>query len=193
MPGSARQGRVRRWRWYQSSSAAAEGDSVAEGTERGIATQERHVYGPRPVGALVPRLTRPAFRRHSPASAQIMSDWPAIVGPALAVVTAPRRLSTGTLTIACAGPIAVELQHLAGELMARINGHVGSAPVQRLRFVQFALPAVPATRPRAISSRAREKAAAMVAELPEGGLRDALAALGSVVIARDVPDSDTNA
>ena len=75
-------------------------------------SDERHVYGPRPVGALMPRLTRPAFRRRAPATAQVLADWSAIVGPAIAAVTTPRRLAAGTLTIACAGPIAMELQHL---------------------------------------------------------------------------------
>src|SRR5579875_3423604 len=97
---------------------------------------ERHVYGPRPIGALVPVVARPAFRKRAPATAQLLADWPAIVGPALAAVTVPRRFAGGTLTIACSGPIALELQHLAGELMARINANLGRVTVTRLRFVQ---------------------------------------------------------
>ena len=50
----------------------------------------RHVYGPRPIGALIPRVTRPAFRQRSAAAAQIMSDWGEIIGPALAAVSSPR-------------------------------------------------------------------------------------------------------
>ena len=99
-------------------------------------SDERHVYGPRPVGALMPRLTRAAFRRRAPATAQVLADWAAIVGPAIAAVTTPRRLAAGTLTIACAGPIAMELQHLSGEVIARINAHLGSQAVATLRFVQ---------------------------------------------------------
>ena len=34
--------------------------------------------------ALVPALVRPAFRKRSPAAAQVMADWDQIVGPALA-------------------------------------------------------------------------------------------------------------
>jgi hypothetical protein len=100
--------------------------------------------GLRPVGALVPRLTRPVFRRCSPAGAQILADWPDLVGPALAAVTEPDRLSAGTLTIACAGPVAMELQHLAPELIQRINGALGRAAVERLRF-RHAAPAAAAT------------------------------------------------
>ncbi len=76
------------------------------------------MWGPRAVGSLAPALTRPAFRRRSTAGAQILTDWAAIVGPALAAVTMPRRLSGTTLTLACAGPIAMELQHMSVELAA---------------------------------------------------------------------------
>jgi len=142
-----------------------------------MAAVKRHVYGPRPIGALVPSVTRAAFRARSPASAQLLADWAEIVGPALAAVTAPRRLTAGTLTLACAGPVALELQHLAGPLLDRINGHLGRSLVSGLRFVQDAAAATPATpvRPR------RPGKPVEVAGVPDGPLRDALAALGAAV------------
>jgi hypothetical protein len=136
---------------------------------------KRHVWGPRAVGTLVPGLTRAAFRKRSPAGAQVMADWADIVGPALAAATTPRRLSGATLTVACTGPVAMELQHMAGPLMARINGHLGRVVVERLRFVQDAT-AVPAAAP--------SKAAgppAPIPGLPAGPLHDALASLGQAV------------
>jgi len=152
-------------------------------TDGGMASDERHVYGPRPIGALVPRLARPAFRRRAPATAQVLADWPAIVGPAIAAVTVPRRLAAGTLTIACSGPIAMELQHLSGEVIARINGHLGTPAVTALRFVQT-LEAPPVRAPaRATVSPAQQAAvSAAVALVPEGNLRDALAALGHALL-----------
>ena len=63
------------------------------------APDNRHIYGPRPVSALVPGLVRPAFARRAPATAQVLADWAAIVGPALAAQTTPRRLFSGTLSI----------------------------------------------------------------------------------------------
>ena len=58
-------------------------------------------------------------------------------GPASSVrrsaeVTVPRRLSHGTLTIGCAGPVAMELQHLSAELIGRINQYLGAQTVQQL-------------------------------------------------------------
>jgi hypothetical protein len=147
---------------------------------------ERHPYGPRPLGSLVSRLTRPVFQRNSPAAAQVMTDWAGIVGPLLASVSAPRRLATGTLTIACSGPVAIELQHYAGELIERINVHLGSPTVRTLRFVQTALPGPrPAAPPARVSPGAAAAAEAAVSVLPESELRQALAALGRAVLAGD--------
>ncbi|HEY2616640.1 MAG TPA: DUF721 domain-containing protein [Acetobacteraceae bacterium] len=146
-------------------------------------SDERHVYGPRPVGALMPRLTRAAFRRRSPATAQVMADWSAIVGPAIAAVTTPRRLSAGTLTIACAGPIAMELQHLAGEVIARINAHLGSRTVTGLRFVQTPELLAPlAALPLPPDPAKLAAVDAAVDSLPEGELRSALATLGRAML-----------
>lgn len=142
----------------------------------------RHVYGPRPVSALVPALIRPAFKRRAPATAPLLTDWDMIVGPAIGAVTRPRKLFSGTLSIVCAGPVALELQHVATALMARINAHLGRVAVTRLRFIQDvgpepALP--PPPRPQAVQAARRA-----VASLPEGALRDALESLGRAVLTR---------
>ncbi len=152
---------------------------TADDTKPDMPGSARHVYGPRPVAALVPGLTRAAFRRRAPAATQVMTDWPAIVGPALARVTTPRRLQGGTLSVACGGPVAMELQHLAGELIARINATIGRPLVERLRFVQDLQPPPAPSPPPPAPSPARAAAIdRTVGDLPPGDLRDALARLG---------------
>ncbi len=146
-----------------------------------MAAERRHVYGPRPVGALVPTLPRAAFRRRAPGTAQVLADWESIVGPALAAVTLPRRLTAGTLTIACSGPIAMELQHLSGELIARINTALGAGVVSTLRFVQTVHAAPPAAAAPRPSPQSLARAESAVESLPSGELRDALTALGRAV------------
>lgn len=140
---------------------------------------KRFLGGPRLLGALVPGLTRPAFKRKSPAGAQIMADWPALVGPAIAAVTQPMRLTQGTLTLACSGPVAMEMQHLAPQLASRINAALGRVAVERFRFVQRA-PAGPALRkPRELAPKPlpeRVESALAGVESPE--LRAALERLG---------------
>ncbi len=135
----------------------------------GDGEDRRFFGGPRALGALLPRLTRPAFKRRSPAGAALMADWPAVVGPALAAVTTPKRLGNGTLVIGCAGPVAMELAHLAPQLIGRINAHLGQTAVERLRFVQqasFPGAAAPSAAPRraepaALPPRVREAVAAV--------------------------------
>ena len=137
----------------------------------------RHAYGPRPVGQLLPRITRPAFRKRSPAAAQLMADWPEVVGPALAAVTAPRRLSGTTLVLGCPGPVALELQHLSAELAARINAHLGRTAVTGFRFVQDTAPTQAAPAPAAQTARPPVP----LPGIAPGALYDALQALAKAV------------
>jgi hypothetical protein len=156
---------------------------MADDTDRDMTNRRGIVHGPRPLGALVPGVTRAAFRRHSPAAAQIMADWPIIVGPKVASMTTPRRLDRGVLTIACAGPVAMNLHYVGVELMKRINGHLGGQPVHSLRFTQAGMPRQ-APPPPLPPPEAVGEAEAAVAGLPPGDLRRALSALGRVVLGR---------
>ena len=142
---------------------------------------KRSFFGPRPVSALVPALVRPAFRSRTAATAQVLADWELIVGPAIAAVSTPRKLFSGTLAIACSGPMAMELQHLSGELIARINSHLGRVTVTRLRFTQdHPVPTtLPKPRPRAFAA-----ARLAVAGVTDPELHDALERLGQSVLAR---------
>ena len=127
----------------------------------------------RSLGVLMPGVTRPAFRRQSPAAVQVMLDWPDIVGPELARATVPRRLSAGTLTVACVGPVAMELQHQAPVVIARINGVCGAGVVSRLKMLQDITlrPAPPPPRPRPVPEPVA------IGDMPDGPLRDALSRL----------------
>jgi hypothetical protein len=111
-----------------------------------------------------------------------MEAWPGIVGPALADVTTPRRLSQGTLTIGCSGPVAMELQHLSIEVLARINQYLGSQVARRLRFVQITAAQAPVRLKPRRTEAAETAASQAVAGLPDGPLRAALAALGRAVL-----------
>ncbi len=150
-------------------------------TKPGYTPERREGYGPRPLGALMPPLTRPVLRKLHPGAAQVMAEWENLVGPGLASRTTPRALDRGTLTIACAGPVAMELSMLAPQVMARINAGLGRAVVQRLKFIQAAVPR-PAPRPAPPPSRPLPADVAQkLAAMPEGPLRDALANLAQGV------------
>ena len=140
--------------------------------------------GVRPIAAVVPTVSRDAFKRTSPGVAQLVEAWAGIVGPSLADTTIPRSLVQGTLTLGCSGPVAMELEHLSTALMARINQSLGGQTVRRLRFVQtMNFRTSPQPIPRR-SPSVEIAASQAVASLPEGPLRDALFGLGRAVLAR---------
>lgn len=142
----------------------------------------RPVHGPRTIAALVPVVAKTAYAKGGHGVAHLMEAWSGIIGPTLSGVTTPKRLSRGTLTIACTGPVAMELQHLSNELIGRINQYLGGQPIQRLRFLQTRTMSPP-PRPKPVQSAQAEKsAAAAVAAMPPGPLRDALFNLGRAVI-----------
>ena len=138
--------------------------------------------GPRSLGALLPVVTKPAFQKRSPAAAQVLADWEAVVGLQLASVTAPRRLHGGTLTLACAGTTAMELQHLSPWVLERVNAYAGSQIAERLRIVQAVMP-----QPPVPPTPARPRPEPKLPGIPPGPLRDALAALGRALPARRRP------
>ncbi len=134
------------------------------------ADYERRSYVARGLAELVPGLTRAAYKKKSPAGALLMSEWATIVGPRLALETEPRRLSGTQLTIACAGPVAMELTHLSTTLIERINTHAGRRVVERLRFVQDVVGGPTVAAPRRV-------VAAEKVDGVEGELGDALGRL----------------
>nr|WP_282572084.1 DciA family protein [Roseomonas acroporae] len=122
--------------------------------------------------------------RRRGAAAPLLADWHTLVGPQLAAVTAPRSLTGGTLTIACSGPMAMELTHLAPQLMERINAGLGQVAVQRLRFVQRPVQPGqgPAARPAPRGpAPVPDSVSAALGTVPGEGLRAALAKLAQGV------------
>ena len=108
-------------------------------------------FGAVPVGRLAALVAAPAFERHGPGHGQIAAAWTEIVGPELARVSRPSRLTWprtatsnrdrrgqggATLTIEVDGPRAVELQHAAPHVLEAVNTLFGYRAVSRLRLVQ---------------------------------------------------------
>ncbi len=99
--------------------------------------------GLRALGTALPAAARAALKKGGLASAQLVTDWAAIVGPEMARHSEPRRLSfapgerrNGTLTIAVGGGLALELQHMEPLVLERVNAHFGYRAIERLRFIQ---------------------------------------------------------
>ncbi len=149
--------------------------------------------GLHPMASLMWKVATPALRKRGLSEARIVTDWSEIVGPMLAEATSPERLKTdsrdapGILHIRAAGPVATELQHLAPQIIERINAYFGYKAVDRLHIVQ----APPRTRRRrrreapAPDDKTRQAVEARVSGVPDDALRDALARLGLAIEGRD--------
>lgn len=140
--------------------------------------------GPRPLSTLLPKLTRPVFRRRSPAATHLMTDWPEIVGPVLAAQSMPQKLVGGTLTLGCAGPMAMELQYLAPQLIERVNVAVGQRVVERLRLVQLRMPPPARKAPKPAPVALPQPVSTALDGIEDPELRAALARLGQGVYRR---------
>ncbi len=132
----------------------------------------RRNYAARGIAGLLAPVVRPAFRRRAPAAAQLLADWESLAGPDLSARAAPVKFAGGTLTLACTGPVAMELQHAAPALIGRLNLALGGTTVERLRFVAQA----PSTAlPPSVAARRQD--IAPPPGLPDGEVGAALARL----------------
>lgn len=114
----------------------------------------------RAVAELLPDIGRAAFRRFGFVQSSVVTRWAEIVGDRYARVSAPESIrfpqgerSGGTLTLTVAGAHAPMMQHIAPEIIERVNRFFGYAAVARLTIRQGEVvraqpPAPP--RPRAI-------------------------------------------
>ncbi len=98
--------------------------------------------GLRSLAATLPPITSPIFKTRGFAEAGILTDWPAIVGEMLGRRTAPERIAFprgdrrgGTLHVTCESAFAPELQHLAPQVIERINGYFGYPAVAQLKIL----------------------------------------------------------
>jgi len=149
--------------------------------------------GPRAIGALVSRLARPAAGKHGFAEATVLTEWASVVGTDLARHTRPERLAfpagarrDGTLHLRVEGAWALEVQHMARQIVERVNGFFGYAAVARLtlRHGPVAPPGAPpgdAGEEAAEPDPAPYPEADAIARVASPELREALAGLGRAI------------
>ena len=100
------------------------------------------------VSKVLGRITGRTMNRRGFSDNRMLENWSAIVGPQLAAMSQPVRLSRrqsgrdgeetagGVLTVKAEGAIALEIQHLAPQIIDRLNSYYGYAAIARLNIVQ---------------------------------------------------------
>ncbi len=108
------------------------------------AKAERPRGGPaRRMGEMLPVIGGTAFRKFGFVQSSIISRWGEIVGERYAKASAPESIrfpmgkkEQGTLTIVVSGAHAPMMQHVAPEIMERVNRFFGYAAVSKVTFRQ---------------------------------------------------------
>jgi hypothetical protein len=147
----------------------------------------------RPLADLVGPALTAAFKRHGFASAEIVTHWEDIVGAEVAAHSEPIKITwprhndaeapePATLVLRCQGPAAIEIQHLAGVIVERVNRFLGWRAIDRiaLRQAPLARRAKP-TPPPAIDAEAARRIADRMTDIADENLRAALGRLGAAV------------
>jgi len=145
-----------------------------------------------PLSILAGACLSESFQRQGFASTEIVTRWAEIAGPEIAAHAEPLKIQwprgepdlghTATLVLRVEGPAAIEIQHLSGVILERVNRFFGWPAVGRLALRQAPL----ARRSEKPVRRSPDPAAtaAVAARLPEAmddDLRQALARLGAAI------------
>ena len=147
----------------------------------------------KPLSQLVGKTIADAFARQGFASTGLVTHWPEIVGAEVAAHAEPLRMQwprrvhedapePATLVLRVEGPVALEIQHLSGVIIERVNRFFGWRAVGRIAIRQAPLARRPAKRRPAPPDPALvARLAAAMPEIADDGLRTALARLGAAV------------
>src|SRR5947209_20398503 len=148
---------------------------------------------PKPLHELVGKTIADLFARQGFASTGIVTHWREIVGPEIADHAEPIRMvwprrvheddpEPASLVLRVEGPVALEIQHLSGVIIEKVNRFFGFRAVGRIQIRQAPLmrretkKAPPAPDPEIVG-----RLAAAMGDIADEGLRNALARLGASV------------
>ncbi len=157
--------------------------------------------GAKPLAEFVPELIEATLAARGLSETSLIADWPAIVGETIARYVRPIQLqwpprpskrdpdaplAPSTLVLRVEGVFALEAQHGAAIILARVNAHLGWRCVDKIAFRQGPLPPLkerrrPTPRPSAEAEAAASRAASAI---EDGELREALTRLGARAIDR---------
>lgn len=161
----------------------------------------RKVTRARPLGDLVGRTIERSCRRRGFAAADIVVDWPEIVGERYAGKVQPLRVDwprvpegaidpapqPATLVVQTDGATALLLTHDMDQVVERINTFFGWGAIGRIRILQRPLSRpkrTPPRRPRALTSQEEAELSAKLQGVEGTRLGEALEKLGRAVLAK---------
>lgn len=146
----------------------------------------------RRLGDLLGGCLSPALARQGFASTELVTRWPEIAGADIAALADPVRIQwprgnpdsgeTATLVLRAEGPLAIEVQHLSGVIIERVNRFFGWRAIGKIALRQA--PLTRRVRPAAVPGpdpEATARVAATLQDIAGEELRGALARLGAAI------------
>jgi hypothetical protein len=100
----------------------------------------------RPLAEVLRKTLTDAFAKQGFASVELVTRWPEIVGAEIAAHSQPEKIqwprtpqarnapAPGTLLLRVEGPAALEIQHLSGVILERVNQFFGWQAVGSMRL-----------------------------------------------------------
>lgn len=153
------------------------------------------------IGINLPKIAAPAMRKRGFTQARLITDWPAIVGEKLAQETTPQksvfpgRAKNGALLyIRVSQAFALELQHIAPQVIDRINLFFGYRAISDLRY--FQAPIMPGKLRRRVkiqrlSDIEEARLRHDLEKIIDPGLKDTFATLGRAIRSRSRDDKES--
>jgi hypothetical protein len=155
----------------------------------------------RPIADLIGNLIDPAVRRRGFASADLIANWPDLVGSRFARCSQPDSLrwpkrahwdeggahQPATLVVRCDGANAVFLQHSAAQLRDRINTFFGFQVVGAIKIIQKPLdqePQAVARGMRDLTADQERRLDVAVDAIDKPDLKAAVRRLGAAVLSQ---------
>jgi hypothetical protein len=147
---------------------------------------------PKPLADLVAVCVADVFARQGFTSCAIVTHWDDIVGAEISALAEPIRMQwirtrdpdespPATLVLRVEGPAALEIQHMSGVIVERVNRYLGWQAVDKLSLRQAPLMRRPRlARPR-IDATAAAAMAAQMTGIADDGLRTALGQLRAAI------------
>ena len=151
--------------------------------------------GPQTAKRLADLIGKPladAFKRQGFASREIVTRWPEIAGPEIAAHAEPMRMQwqrqkddggsePATLVLRVEGPAAIEIQHLSGLVIERVNRFFGWQAIDRITLRQAPLTRRPKRPPLKSIDTATAERIARALPVADDALRAALGRLGAAL------------
>jgi hypothetical protein len=146
----------------------------------------------KPLRDVVGKVVGESFRRQGFASAELVTRWPEIAGAEIAACSEPIKIrwtrpaegeerEPGTLVLRVEGPAAIEIQHLAGVLLERVNRFLGWRAVARLALRQAPLRHDERKAVRRLDPAAAARVAETLTNIGDDDLKQALGRLGAAI------------